>query len=637
MRSKRVLSVSIIVCAICLWVSFRDPAQQQSVQVPAQYAPLNGAAGDALGGEVATASTHRFAAQPPALELRPLDGSIAVIDEAEQEFCQESGFLDLTVHANAGKSPSRTRVDVVTGVWDPKATPSDDFLVTRIVLRGRDAILDGERGRVWKGREPVQLRARWLTASRLHIIDAESGDELSNVLLYRMDGISSPGVELPIEVGGAELVGSGLVSPITIDPLTVEGHSGANTIFAYQKAYAWGAISLDQTGGGDLYLRLKPGGDLFVQLTGPLPTPDMTVRLRRSEQSGNRKLLAERALTLSPDKGRSGLEIIGLAAGGYTASLERGNGDASQVLASTEVRISGGSDNRIEFEVPPIPQGAKVPVTILVRIDPSWQLDAFVLVVTDLDLPLRARERAKLIRSPIMTQVAGGAYTYEQLFLRGGKHELYLEEARYGVECIVAPPGPQEITLTVPPCGLVSITVLDSGTGMLVPQPSLCWSYLGGSGAPGGSGCVGIPPSGPGRFEFRAPAGKIRIDAGGGALGNYLGDSRTIEVAQGVQEIVVELKSARRVVLSLREAERAVDWSAHYMSDIKFSDSSGPVVVWRTVLDSGSGKLTCFVASPGKYMVSLPPLAGYMPIQDIEVDLSLAASAELTLQLIRQQ
>ncbi|MBK8180361.1 MAG: hypothetical protein IPK67_16010 [Planctomycetes bacterium] len=627
------LVASAIGCIVMIWFGFDWP--HDSEQGPS-------AGGNQIGSGRDQQARARFEldSQPGKREELPVPspqlemGSIVVLDSDNNEHSRESGYMMARVRSAEQSTVDPTMIAVRDGMWNPQELPDGEFVVQRISLRGKEAIPMTNQSLLLIGKQVSSLRCRWLAAAVLHVVDATSSKELDAVTLYWMDNLSNDRIEFPIEVGGAHVIGEGLTSPIEMHPLPPT--TGPVTLFAYRHNYAWGRLAFDRTGGGQQYIRLQRGGNLTAKLVGDAPTSDMTVRLWRGLHV-DRNLLAERSLR-RPGQSRPVVEFVGLSPGRYHVTLEKGARDQAPVLAEKSALIQGGADVTVDLELPLIPPDQETEVLLAVSIDPSWDLSTFTILLTDLDLPLQDSRRTKRVRSDRMTRVDAVTYVSEPTKVRCGRHELYLNEARYGIECSVWPSRePQQLTLNLPPRGFVGLTIVSAQTGELVLQPNVCWASLKSSGEPSGTGCVGVRGTTPGRIEFQAPQGKVQLNTSGGPLDMYLGDNRIVEIVPGMQEFVIQLPPARCASFELREGERQVEWTSAVLGSIVFKSSRGSVMPKRTAIDSRSGLLSCFLADADSYSVSFPEIPGYMPIDPIEVDLTTRPNVQAVVHLVRQQ
>ncbi len=567
----------------------------------------------------------------PIAQPLPTRGTIVVLDTNGGEHASESGVVTLRVPGTPGKSVQEFDLSVANGGWDTAATPDLDCFVVRIVLGGREARLEGDRATKVKAHEAMALRARWVASTMLHVVDANTGAELDGVRLVRMDEMWSEQIEIPMESYEAKDFAANLQSPIPIDPKFEVG-SGKFTIFAHRHDYGWGSLSIDPTGGGDQYIKLEPGADLSVKLTGGVPAAGVIVRIWRRNAGG-----LERYYDLSPKGGgltSTGGVVPGIRAGEYEVRLEHGEPESAKILARATVTIVGGQNASVELAVPLAPADKFVSVVVVVKLDSTWNLEQFIVRVADLDLQTTAPGRSTSLKKRSMQEREPGVFASKPMKLRVGKHQLFLVEACFGVECEVTEDEPQEVTMVVPPCGLVLVTVIDARTGELIEKPYVDFTYAGNSTS-GGQGSSIKAPEGPGPVELRAPIGKIRLSVNGDSRSDYLAEYPTVEVAPGIQEIIVELKHARTINIVLREGERPVDGSTGMMG-LKVSDARGPVSPPRVSLDS-NGKLSVSLHDAGRYVLALPKLPGFMPIPDVDVDLTTQESADVVIQLVRAQ
>jgi hypothetical protein len=264
----------------------------------------------------------------------------------------------------------------------------------------------------------------------------------------------------------------------------------------------------------------------------------------------------------------------------------------------------------------------------------NWDLEWFTLYVEDIALPENAPGRSTSIRMQSMQEREPGVFASKPIKLRVGNHQLFLSEARFGIECEVTHADPQELTLSLPPRARLLVTVKDASTGQRIESASASYRYLGNQSS-GGHGTTHTPSSAEGGIELNPPIGKISLEVSGGASTGYLPDYRPMDVFPGFQEITVELKCARSINIALREGERPVDCPMGMMN-LKISDARGVVHPPTVRLDS-SGKITILLPDAGTYVLALPALRGYLPIADIEVDLASQESADIVIQLVREQ
>lgn len=573
------------------------------------------------------------AAPDPSIDPAYL-GTITVEDESGTEYSRESGHLVLRSLDAASKRVRVTTLSVAEGRWDPGATPLVDYSVQSVQLGGRRAVLAGDSPSTLRAQIPHALRARWLASASIHVVDDSTGTELDDVTLYWMDTLSSTEVEIPLELRSAHLLGDRMRSPIDLAPLPEQSMTA--TLFAHRRGYAWGKLAFDRFGGGDQTIRLLPGADLAVSLGGADATADMTVRLWRGARVEQR-LLAERTVSELPKNSRSVL-LPGLAIGVYEISLERGETAIAVPVDRQTVRIEREGTVPVHLVIPSTGGDAITSVRLAVKIDPTWDLNSFSVTMKDLDLPANQPGQTKRFRSSGMTRVDSSTWESSVFETRCGRYEVYLRDARLGVECFVIPSDDvQVVSLDVPPCGIVGITVIDALTGQLVERPSLCWSAINNAGRSSGTGCSGISAVGVGRLEFRAPAGKAELSVSPGTLAPYLTDFRTVDITSGVQEFLVELRPAAVISIELREGDRRVEWSPDVMSKILFRRQSETTSPSKTMIGTRDGFLTCFLSEAGSYTVVLPKIPGYMPPADFEIDVALGESIHRIVEITRQQ
>ncbi|MBK8177453.1 MAG: hypothetical protein IPK67_00810 [Planctomycetes bacterium] len=579
------------------------------------------------------AATERAVAEAALADSQePPAGSIVVLDEAGGEHARESGSI--TVHAKSGSPGTLQTILVNEGKWDPRQTPDGDYYIRQIRLRDREAILTTFQDIIFEGKTATAIQCRWLATASLHVVDDASGTELDAVTLYYLDNVYNSNTEFPIGIVGAQLIGEGLASPIPMEPLP--GGTGAVTLFAYRDNYSWGRLLFDRTGGGDQFIKLQPGADVTVDVVGAEATADMTIRLWRGSAK-EKMLLAERArrdLTHVPRRAR----FLGLPAGGYEVTLERGPASESQRLAAQAIQVEGTRDVSLEVSIPPLPADRNATVRLKVRIDPTWDLSNFQVVITDQDLPSNDPGGVKRVRSARMTRADSSTYLSEPINVRSARHKLFIPEANFGSECFVAQTDQeQELVLELPACCHIALHVISARTGEPIESPKLCWSSVTNMGTIAGEGCVSVNSIAPGRVEFRAPPGKLHLSVSAGDVAPYLMELRRIDVVPGPQELLVELAPASVVSFAIYDGERQLEWTSDVLGRIAFRTPSGPAKAQRTGMDTRTGLMTCVLQEATKYVVSIPKLPGYLPVEEFEVDLTTGPVEHRVIQLVREK
>jgi hypothetical protein len=283
--------------------------------------------------------------------------------------------------------------------------------------------------------------------------------------LVRIDEMWSEGIEIPMESYEAKDFANNLQSPIPIDPKFELG-SGKFTVFAHRSDYGWGSVSIDPTGGGDQYVKLEPGADLSIKFSGGRPPAGAVVRIWRRNAGA-----LVRYYELSPKGGGltpTGGWVPGVRIGEYEVRLEHGESSAAKILASAAVTIAGGQNVEVELALPLAPADSFVPVVVVVKMDNTWDLERFTLYVEDLALPQNAPGRSTSIRMQSMQEREPGVFASKPIKLRVGNHQLFLSEARFGIECEVTHADPQELTLSLPPRARLLVTVKDASTGQRI-------------------------------------------------------------------------------------------------------------------------------------------------------------------------
>ena len=564
-----------------------------------------------------------------------VEGTIVVLDEHGVPHASESGRLLVRPAPSEDElfvDSARLELPVVEGRWDAASLPPRGCRVVSVSLGGRSAIFEGDRTPLLEPGKPKELRARWVADTVLHVVDADSGAELDSVIMLSMAEMWSADVSIPSERRDTlPCTPSSLASPITLRAKYLLDHGGQGVrFFARTPRHAWRGIVVDRAAGGDLFLKLEPGGCLAVQWSGGTPAADHSLRLRRLGADGSPPLV-DRPLAGGVREATD--PVVGLPVGEYEARLESGPVDAGKVLASAPFTIRAGETSTVALVIPEAPPDRFASVVVVVRMDESWDLERLNVYVTDLGLPKNTPDATRRVAGRNFRRRAPGVLASKPIRLRVARHQFFVEEARLGIHAAVTATEPQEVTLTLPPSCRLAVTAVDASTGLVLHRPYVTFEFLGNDTS-GGHGSIADPSKGSAATVLQAPAGRLSVTVQACSTDDFLPESLTVDAPPGELDLTVPLKRARRFTITLREGGRPVDCTTA-MFELQISDANGKVIPRGVSL--GSGVLTCSLEKAGLYHVAIPTPRGYETLPDQDVNLSTEESVELVLTLVREQ
>ncbi len=564
-----------------------------------------------------------IAAKPVAAD----QATIVVLDENGTEHATESGSFSLDVSKPRGE---RIQVSVNDGVWSQHLPEGATYYVTKIVLRERSAIALPNAGPFVAGQEAPGLRCEWAKLARLHVVDASSGAELDGIRLYTVPQFDAAGMEVMLQRPKFGLVGEELMSPIDIRYQHDEHGSDPPVHFAGRSGYAWGSIQIDPRAGGDLVLKLQPGGDLYAAFDGA--SRDPRLRLRVYQPSGSElKWIAE----WGGDQLRRGkppsLDLEGLLVGRYVMRAEVGKQHEPNILAEQEFAIIAGQKAILALAVPALPKKETVEISITLKLDPSWNPEKFNLWMEPLDHPRTLSSPGEHIFAADWTLAEAGIWTAKPILLEEGRYKLTVDELDFGADVTVGPDPRQQLLLEVPAPVRVVVHAIDAESGEPVAGANYNCAWKGPRDDHFFGGNNGRNETALGQLEFVAPLGTIKLEV---FTPEYCWASETLALAPGLNELTLKMLRNYRVEFVLHEGERVVPWAMSAMDGIKFEPVKGRGLTGG--VSFGSGRLTSVVCKGGVYRVTIPKLPGYQPVEPFEVTLEERKLIERIVQIVRE-
>jgi hypothetical protein len=215
---------------------------------------------DTAGVERAPESTSESAARVAASTVVELFGFIRMGVGPGQSGPLREGVLTWSFESETNSSePQELQLDA--NGWRVRVPDGATVRFHGLQLRGGRLRLSPESVPA-SSKCPVELLAEYAPGPRLHIVDAESGEPLSNIELYT-GAANSRDIETYAErSGGTVKLGEGLQSPVATPAATMR-HL---LIWARSPGYAWGSIAIDSDSRTDACLPLQRATFANIQL-----------------------------------------------------------------------------------------------------------------------------------------------------------------------------------------------------------------------------------------------------------------------------------------------------------------------------------------------------------------------------------
>src|SRR5262245_5515563 len=597
--------------------------------------------------------TEDLVPEPPPPPL-VIQGTVVVADGNGVENAHASGELTLWVDILGG---GRTRHDLTVGggSWTLEV-PGTRFghLTGTIVpssctLEGRTAVpvRGQEEGVELPDGGRLALRMRWLPDALLHVRDRATGRELENVFLYeawnRPDYAVRPGDMGDVE--GRE-VGA---SPVVI-PAPEHANLYPRGIYAKSPGYAWGLAEIP-VGGGEHELRLDPAGELELVIDAPAQVDWPPARaehggrfLRREVKAG---IVIDAAVSLEPGGPRirlfptrtraltsffevgadlyldqsltseRSILLKDLPVGSYTAEARMDRG-SSLLLGSVETRVTAGARARAVLSIQPSPSSESVPFEGVLVLPEEWELGKFSLRFSY----LLGRGSSEDIHDTAIFPDPGtrDRFRWSVPNATPGYYMVQLRELGFQALLDVGTAGTRDARIDVPPPCLVHARCVDARDGRTVTTEVVKWA------------CVSVTVMVPSTWDpaercwsFRAPAGPIHVVVD---PGRYARTEVELEVGAGMNEVELRLEPTLRVRVVLRDGQQVVPWKAARLAELvplEDGDDSD------SELELEDDALVLHVPRPGKYVLLVPKLPGYLavPERTIEVEHDMTEVIEL--------
>ena len=415
------------------------------------------------------------------------------------------GTLHLDLHAAAWHEV--VSVEVHDGQWSVDVPEPVRLEVLGLELNGRVATLAGPDRTFSIHRGPIDLRARIVEPTVLHVVDERTRAPLRDILVCRLEGWEAD-LEHPGEHARDGVLVSSPDSPVRVVPTPEDALAPSVALYVHSPGYAWKQVSVSLAGGGKPTVSMARAGDLSVAIEGAAPPRDAWLRLWREGASFPS---AEFRVPPSGD-----VTVDAVEPGTWRVTLELGSWyEDPIVVGEKEARVTAGEITQVRITArspPETPGTGLVPLSGVVVLPTEWGLSRFIL--TCRPRSERGGGEQSFVRSDSMRRLDGSPdeWSWDLGQVAAGEYLLTVQELECSFPVTVGEDGRSDPRVEVPLPGNVLVTVIEEGTGAPASEvEELNWAGARPSWTGGGSYVTVLAGSAPGRFEFRAPRGDIRI------------------------------------------------------------------------------------------------------------------------------
>ncbi len=589
-----------------------------------------------------------------------VEGTVTVLDAEDREHGEEDGeFLPLALLEGSGGGGRK--VAVHAGRFRMHFPPGRELGIASLVLGGRSAYLPpdpkrpasgqtGERTRLQfavREGQPIHVLARWARPFLLHVVDAHDRVELDDVTVVLARGNWTTNDALhPGALASAEKLVEQAPSPIELaGPHDRSDLQWMDSVWAHAAGRTWGKTIVDFEKGGEATIALGPGADLEVTLIGTIPPAPATQRLSY-EPDDSQAVLRLRprdlpALALEAPPARRGpTRFEGLAPGSFDLSLERGKSwDRPQRLGRTPVELVAGATTLAEIVIAPPQEPRRVRVAGTLHLSHEWNCVWLDLRFEPFAVPGGTSLEARALGLADLAAIAGSPdlFRFELTPVLPGRYLVKCYAFAFQQMIETGDAGRDDLALSIGDPADVLVHALDAANDLPVRDDGLLlWTCRWpGESRSGGLAATKWDEARHG-WRFRAPAGEVELwVAFGSRLWELAEPSPYLAVRPGDNEFTLRVRRAFGFFLRFEVDGRKVDCPRD-ATTIRIEPEEGePIAIEvRTFQDDGF-----FVRTPsaGRWRVVVPPLAGYEPVDPVEVTLQGGVIERLAIPLRRRE
>lgn len=590
-----------------------------------------------------------------------VEGTVTVLDAEEREHKEEDGeFVPLALLESGGGG--NRKVAVHAGRFRMHFPLGRELGIASLVLGGRRAFLPedpkkptsssiGDEGTQVRfavvAGQPIHVLARWARPFRLHVVDARDGQELDDVTVVLARGDwRTKDARHPGALESAETLVEHGKSPIELTgPREHSNLQWQDAVWAHATGRTWGSVRVDFEKGGEARIALGPGADLEVTLIGTIPPAPATQKLSyESDDSVALLRLRPRdlpALVLEAPPARRGpTRFEGLAPGSFDLALERGKSwDRPQSLGKTPVELVAGATTHAEIVVTPPQEPRRVRVSGTLHLSHEWNCVWLDLRFEPFAVPGGTSLEARALGLEDLAPVAGSPdlFRFELTPVLPGRYLVRSYAYAFQQMIETGDAGRDDLALSIGDPADVLVHALDAANDLPVRDDGLLlWTCRWPDESRSGGLAATKWDEARQAWRFRAPAGEVELwVAFGSRVWELAEASPYLTVRPGDNEFTVRVRRAFGFFVHFEVDGRKIDCPRDATS-IRIEPEEGePIAIAvRTFQDDGF-----FVRAPsaGRWRVVVPPLAGYEPVDPIEVTLQGGVIERLAIPLRRRE
>ncbi len=543
------------------------------------------------------------------------EGSIVVSDPDGARFETESGEARLVLwFGNGGTnqivavSDGRFTIEFPRRRRDPDTAPTR-LQLTHCRLADRPVLLEVESLDL-PSTEPIVFRGRWLPERHLRVLDDESGVDLTDVDV--VTGVTWPfsDLEHPSDRGGRAVVVA-KDSPVEL-PAPESPRDGTRRHWVRAPGYAWQRISIADDTKQEHVVRLPRAGSVDLFVLGGKPPEDSAIRFFRG---GVGVPIADFAVA------RDGSQRVdNLLPGTYSVRLQKGQWFRRPlVLAQADVEIRPGARESVELRVDE--QVLAPPKTLVagsLRVPAGWrELERFRITLQPDHETARWNDKWQSAYFHTFERTDDdGVFRWSLGELHCGEYMLTVSPTEHRRMISVREGAADKFEVVVPDPADVLVRPVDAQSGDPIVTEKIVWH----GEIPGHVGGYGLRSAkydaDSGGYPFQASLGKAYI---GVRAEGYERTERAVEVLTGQNEFTLRIERACGVRVVLDGLEQVAKFALEPI------DHDGR--------ESDRGRGWSHVTKPGRYTLRIPPIEGYEPVPDREIDVRTGQMLEVRIPL----
>ena len=607
---------------------------------------------DALGNPTdvtAESLVTRTAVMPSPVYSDEITDSLAPELILEGEFCLHeldgserrdmNGQLDLIVWHGSIGSISSTKIE--NGKWRFRIGESNSTRLEsssgrlepnegeiRIQPSSATVLDDGTPVLVLESNQKMEVEgssivhARRVSPLLVFVEDESTGQLLDQVTIRSSKNWSRVDDRHPGDRNGSDLLIANGHSPIDIIPSSRAAQRGKVACLVGSPGYAWAAVEIDFSAGGEKRVELVRGGDLRVVLQGSLSPEGSWLRVRSENWASP---FANHIIS-----GRGPYIFEGLPSGQYKVCLEVGDWRKEPlILACSGAKVAANTLEYVTLTSIDSHDLILAPISGRLVLPHEWELNPIFLQLRLLDTPLDGSNGMSTLVLGSSKKVAGTRDTYAFDFgsKQVGNYELTLSRIEYSSVFQLNPDGRSDLVYSVPPPAEIAVYVIDETAGQVAIVDSLIWTHEKSKDTKGHIWSRGVRAGDDEFFRLRAPRSVISIKL---QTDVYQYSVHEIDVENGSQYFI-NVRPAITAKIMLKEGRATVEWPSFYTGDAKHIGGPGRLISAR----HRKTGLLLMVSDPGWYRITFPDIPGYQKLECLDLEFVEGSPQEVVIELVR--